>query len=378
MSDSNFIDEIMGIDPAEVVNAFQNSSSNEKSSGNPNVYKTNPKNSVSEDGNYHSRVRVLYNPYDYKRSIVHQARYAMKDENGFFQAISSLSIGNKECPIFKAWKKIWFTKMHDPSDPTKLTEDPSAKAWAKQMFSKSESDWVLIQIIEDENQPELVGQFKLMKLPKAILNRMQAKMNPTDPKKVKQPIMDYLFGPCLEMNVVPGPDDPVHPERKQREIAYDLCDFDTDPQPIIKVDGTQFFTDEELELIDTYNSLNNEYNKAKTQAKKDEAARRKSELVDQIRPLYSKTIDYIRTYGLDPEKECGYKPWNDELALRVNNWITKVLNMVDPSTGASTVNFTTPTKTQEVEPVKQAQTMPAPQVVPSAPAYSETDDDLPF
>ena len=57
-------------------------------------------------------------------------------------------------------------KTQDPSDPSKMIEDQQKKDWARSKFDKSESDWVLVQIIEDENQPELVGSFKVMKLPK--------------------------------------------------------------------------------------------------------------------------------------------------------------------------------------------------------------------
>ena len=95
-------------------------------------------------------------------------------------------------------------------------------------------------------------------------------MHPSpESKKMPQPIMDYLFGPTLTLDVAPGPDDKDHPERKQREISYDLCEFDTDPTPIINVDGTPFFTDEEIELIENYNSLNNAIMKAKTDKAKE-------------------------------------------------------------------------------------------------------------
>ena len=272
-----FIDEVMGFDPSTVVTAFEetNPENGGKKYVNPNIYKTNPANSVSEDGHYHSKVRVLLNPYDIKRSIVHQVRYNMRDDKGFFTAISLLSVGNKECPIFKGWKSLWFAKIANPEDPKQMIEDTEKKEWAKSHFDKNESDWVLVQIIEDENQPELVGQFKVMKIAKAILNRLLAKMNPSDPKKQKQPLMDYIFGPVLDMDVAPGPDDPNQPERKQREISYDLCDFDTDPTPIIKVDGTPLFSDDEIEIIDEYNTANNDMVKAKTAAKAEAAKAKK-------------------------------------------------------------------------------------------------------
>lgn len=103
------------------------------------------------------------------------------------------------------------------------------------MYDKTESQWVLVQILEDENQPELVGKIMVWKLPKAIFNKMTAKMNPSpESKKSPVPVMDYLIGLPLDLDVAPGPDDPKAPERKQREINYDLCDFDTEYAPIIK------------------------------------------------------------------------------------------------------------------------------------------------
>lgn len=335
MAQDNFIDELMGFDPATAVTAFEEKPENENGDGNkkyvnPNIYKTNPANSVSEDGHYHSKVRVLLNPYDIKHSIVHQVRYNMRDERGFFPVISLLSVGNKECPIFKGWKQLWFAKLPDPSDAKKTIEDTTKRDWAKKYFNKTESDWVLVQIIEDENQPELVGQFKVMKIAKAILNRLTAKMNPSDPKKQKQPLMDYIFGPVLEMDVVPGPDDPNAPERKQREVNYDLCDFDTDPMPIIKVDGTPLFTDEEIELVEDYNTANTDMVKAKTPAKAEAAKAKKEELAPQIRPLYAKALDYMKANAINLEMECGYMPWSEELTTRVNAWLDKVLNMIAP------------------------------------------------
>lgn len=370
MDNQNFIDEVMGFDPSTVVTAFEetNTDNGGKKYVNPNIYKTNPANSVSEDGHYHSKVRVLLNPYDIKRSIVHQVRYNMRDEQGFFTANSLLSIGNKECPIFKGWKKLWFAKVADPENPKQMVEDKEKKDWAKSHFDKTESDWVLVQIIEDENQPELVGQFKVMKIAKAILNRLLAKMNPSDPKKQKQPLMDYIFGPVLDMDVAPGPDDPNAPERKQREISYDLCDFDNDPTPIIKVDGTPLFTDEEIELIEEYNSANNDMFKAKTAAKVDAAKKKKADLAPQVRELYSKAVVYVKTCAFDPVIECGYTPWSDELTARVQAWLDKVLAMNEPSSTVPVVQSAPVVKASEEKFTE----------VNENPSTENEEDDLPF
>lgn len=352
---ADFIDDIMGFNPQDL-SAF-----NEPAQTNydQNVYKTNPKNSKSEDGHYHSKLRVIYNAFDIKQSIVPQANYAMSDVDGFFLVRSKLANGDKTCPIFTSWKKLWFSN------------DPEKKEWARKMYEKTESQWVLVQILEDDNFPELVGQFKAMKLPKAIYNKMVAKMNPSpDSKKTPVPIMDYLIGLPLEMDVVPGPDDPKQPERKQREISYDICDFDTEYTPIIKTDGTPLFDDAELELIDSYVTARNDAAKAKTDAKKKAANEAIVKLTPDIKKLYVKAMDYVKSNSIDLVEECGYKEWDDALKARVQRWIDTVAAMKDPKTDTAELankleaDMTAPKTDAPADPFVEAAGLP--------------DDALPF
>lgn len=361
---SNFIDEIMDFNPSnlEVFNEPV------KANYDQNVYKTNPANSKSEDGHYRSKLRVVYNPNNIKRSIVDQATYAMKDADGFFIVRSSLSEGNKECPIFKSWKKLWFSG------------DEVKKNWARAMYEKTESRWVMVQILEDDNQPELVGQFKAMKLPKAIFDKMTAKMNPNpESKKTPVAIMDYLIGLPLEMDVEPGPDDPSNPSRKQREIKYTLCDFDADYAPIIKVDGTPLFSDTELELIDQYNTAVTEILKKKSNAKVEAAMKKKESMANDIRALYQKAMDYVKENSFDLKDECGFKPWDENISVRVQNWIDVVAAMQDPA--VTTVNELKTGNTRVV-PEASNETIEDPFAEmmnqTTAPAATEEDSDLPF
>ena len=313
---TDFIDDVMGFNPNDltIFNAPEATSTNNT------VYRTNPKDSKAEDGHYRCKLRVIYNPNDIKQSIVKQATYAMNDADGFFMVKSALANGDRNCPIFKSWKKLWFS-----GDDTK-------KEWAKKMYDKSESQWCLVQILEDDNRPEMVGQIKVMKLPKAIYVKLEALMNPSpESKKTPVPVMDYIFGRVLEMDVTPGPDDPQHPERKNREIKYDLCSFESDPTPVIKVDGTPFFTDDELELIETYNNARNDLAKDKATAKKKaEAQQILTDNQAAVRELYVKVIAYLKENAIDLVKECAYQPWTDEVTTRVNNWIETVLALKDP------------------------------------------------
>ena len=310
------IDSLMGFDPQNL-EVFQEKP---KQSQNVNVYRTNPKLSKAEDGHYRSKIRVIYNPYNVKSSIVPQATYAMSDTDGFFMVKSMLGNGDRNCPIFKSWKKLWFSG------------DESKKNWARKMYEKNESQWVLVQILEDDNQPELVGQVKVMKLPKSIYTKMEAKMNPSkESKKSPVPVLDWLIGLPLEMDVTPGPDDPKNPERKQREISYDLCEFDTDYAPIVSIDGTPLFTDEEMETIDAYVTARAAVAKAKSEAARTKAEAEVVAKRELVKPLYTKAWDYLKEVQvIDLEKECAYQPWTPEVTARVDNWIAAVVNMVDP------------------------------------------------
>ena len=72
---SQTVDELMGFDPTNL-EVFQEKP---QSNGNPSLYRTNPSLSKSDDGHYRSRVKILYDPKNVKKSIVNQAKYAMTD-----------------------------------------------------------------------------------------------------------------------------------------------------------------------------------------------------------------------------------------------------------------------------------------------------------
>ena len=343
------IDSLMGFDPQNL-DVFQEKP---KAVQNANVYKTNPNLSKAEDGHYRSRIRVIYNPYNVKQSIVKQASYAMSDSDGFFMVKSMLGNDDRNCPIFKSWKKLWFSG------------DERKKEWARKMYEKNESQWVLVQILEDDNQPELVGQIKVMKLPKTIYTKMEALMNPSkESKKSPVPVLDWLIGSALDMDVTPGPDDPSHPERKQREIKYDLCGFDVaDYTPMMKVDGTPLFNDEELEVIEAYVAARAAVAKAKSESARTKAETEVVAKRELVRPLYTKAWDYLKeAQVIDLEKECAYQPWTPEVTARVDNWIAAVLNMTDPKVGMIT---------ESVEQVAE-------EVVEITTTTEVVDDGLPF
>ena len=217
------IDDILGFDPSQL-SVFNEPKSN--SFVDPAIYKPNPKFATSEDGVYRSKVRIILNPLSPKDTIVPQAQYWLRSVDGSRPVFSSLSIGDKNCPIFKAWKSLWYS------------DDEEKKERSREIFQKNETQWVLVQILEDKNQPELVGKFKVMKLAKDIYTKMVDLMNPSaESGKTPYPVADYVVGLELSLVVQPGPDDPKAPERKQREISYTLSSFGS-YAPVIKTDGT--------------------------------------------------------------------------------------------------------------------------------------------
>lgn len=352
----SFIDDIMGFDP-QSLDAFQEPVNNQNYDA--NIYKTNPvKLSKSDDGHYRSRIRIIYNPFNPRKSVVKQENYFIQDIDGSLLVRSKLSNDDRECPIFKSWKTLWFS-----GDDTK-------KEWAKKMYDKSSAQYCLIQVLEDENQPELVGKILAWKMPKTVFTKMSAKMNPaTESKKAPVPVMDYLIGLPLDLDVAPGPDDPSAPERKQREISYDLCEFDSDYAPITKVDGTPLFDESEMDTIDSYVSAKAEVAKAKSAAKKEVALNTINELTESIKALYQKSLDYLKENSFDLEDECGYKEWDEATTKRVERWINTVASMNDPKT-------TLVTEEVKAEPVTSNTT--AESVDPVADMMNMNDPDLPF
>lgn len=348
---TDFIDELMDLNPAQVITAFQEQTT--KSSGNPNIYKTNPLSTnkdVSPDGHYRSKVRILYNPFDKSQSIVKSAHYSFNDADGFFMLDTKLALGDRNCRIFKDWKSLHFDNNPEivaTVDMKGIPTQVNRKQWGDYMFDKTELQYCLIQIIEDDNQPELVGKIMAWKLPKAVFDMLNAKMNPTDKRETPIDIMNYVFGPALKIDVTPGPDDPEHPERKQREIKYSLCSFETESTPIIKITGESFFNDDELDMINDYAEGKRVLTNAKSTAKKKEDATNKCKaLVPALKELMQRAMDYIKENAINLNDEVGYKEPNESQWERYSKWIAIVRQFQNPMTHVES-NMITETKTVE-------------------------------
>ena len=295
-------------------NSQNNNNNGEQRNPDEFLYKTNPKQSTSADGVYRSKVRIILNPKSPENSVVRASQYWLKSATRSLGVVSSLSINDRSCPIFTAFKKLWYSN------------DENQKALAKRIFQKNESLWCIVQILEDDNQPEMVGQFKIMKLAQDIYVKLSDKMNPSpESKRVPYPALDALIGLELNLEVQPGPNDPKDPTRVNREISYSLSQFG-DATPVQGV-----FSEEELELIYEYAEAYDAALNGKTDKKKKEGEEKANSLFPQLAPLYQKAEAYIKeNVKFDLQEEKGYKPWSGYTKDFVEQWLAVVNAGGDP------------------------------------------------
>lgn len=363
--------EILGFDPMSL-SVFNQEETKSSQSFNSNIYRPRPDESKSEDGHYYSTIKIIYNPYDLKHSILEQQSYGLKDHDGWFTVVSSLTINDTNCPIFKAWKKCHYAE--EGSDLWK--QAATVEKGGKGLFDKRFARYVTIQVIKDKNHPELEGKYMFWKLPKSIYDIINAKMNPSkESGKVAIPVMDFLFGRTLDLEVVPGPNDPANPERKARETKY-LGELSEEVVSCVNPDGSPILTDDEQEVLDTYVRAMSKVWRTKDPSDRAEllAEVNAAENTKELRTIYARVLEEIKKHCPNLIEELSYKEWDEATKVRVQKWIDAVLACNNPSAEdtakvnediLNTVGTSVPTPAKTVEPAP---------VLPT----NESDDDLPF
>lgn len=368
--------DVLGFNPQDL---FKNDTESQSSqnAGNGLIYRMRPAESKSEDGIYRATIKVVYNPFDRKHSFLEQQVYAMNDAQGFFSVISSLTLNNEEgknCPIFKAWKKCRYADVNSALWLQQAKKEEGGRA----LFDKRMSRYCVVQILADDNQPNLVGSFKLWKIPSSIYQIIKQKQDPTDPKKAAIPVMDFLFGRSIDIEVKPGPDDKNAPERKTREITY-AGELSEDIVSCINPDGSPILTSAEQDILDEYVDAMKKVWKSKDPAER-------AELLNEVlaepntaefRKIYSRVLEEIKSWAPNLDT-LSYHGWTPEVTARVNAWINTVLSCNDPRTASSvpevaaTVSATQPAPVAPVAPVATVST-PS-----SVSVEADENDDLPF
>lgn len=324
--------EVLGFNPQDLFNN-QTGEGNAQSPANSLIYKTKPSESVSEDGHYRAKIKIIYNPENPKASWLEQQSYGLQDKEGFFNVISSLTVDDKSCPVFTSWKKCHFSEKGTTLYNQALSKDQGGKG----LYDKRFARYVIVQILKDKNQPDLVGSFKLWKLPTSIYTLLQNAMNPSkESGKMPIPVLDYLFGRAITIDVAPGPDDKANPLRKTREITY-TGEISKGAVSCISPDGSPLLNDEDQEILDAYVSKISKAWDMECEDEDDIEERNKlvaevnsSEEYKALLPIYSKVFAQIKEWA--PKLDTlSYKPWSDAVKTRVQNWITVVESGNDPS-----------------------------------------------
>lgn len=358
--------DVLGFDPQDL---FRNDSNENTSNGNSLVYRMRPADSKDEDGIYRATIKVVYNPFDRKHSFLDQQSYGMNDAEGFFSVISSLTLNTEEgknCPIFKAWKKC-----HYSQEGSQLwLQQAKREDGGKQLFDKRSARFCVVQILDDKNQPDLVGSFKLWKIPASVYQIIKQKQDPTDPKKSAIPVMDYLFGRAIDIEVHPGPDDKANPQRKTREITY-TGELSEEVVSCINPDGSPILTSDEQDILENYVESMKKVWKSKDPEERANLMKEvlAEENTAKFRPIYARVLEEIK--GWSPNIDSlSYKEWSPEVAARVQRWIDVVLAGNDPSTASAA-------------PVAvSAEPAPAPAPMQGSEAQvtvsTDSNDDLPF
>lgn len=360
------IDDLLDFDPNDqsVFDTPQTSNANSASSL---FYRPSVKNSVADDKHYRSTIRIIYNPKDFNKSVVERTTYELEDAQGKFWADSLLSLGGaegKNCPIFKAWKALRYSGKPELEVHA---NGPDDQKW----FHNSTKRHVLIQVINDENAPDLNGKFLIWKLPKNVATMLDSKMfKPADPKK-KVFLLDYLIGPSLLLDITPaGSNEPEY------KVDYGSTEFDTEYQPIISTDGSQLFTDEELSTITDYADAKYKVIKAKTPGDVEKGNATIAELKESIKAVLGKALSYVTDNAPDLVVEGGYHPWSESTTNRVNAFIAKAVQGIDPRTPDAAKAV--PSESQMTPPPVASAPVASAPVTPVSETEQAGGNDLPF
>lgn len=344
--------DVLGFDPQDLFKNDANEATKTTNFTNNLIYRMRPadvKEEVDKNHIYRATIKVIYNPFDRKKSFLDQQTYGMNDTKGFFSVISALTLNNEEgknCPIFKAWKKCHFAKQKDgtfksDADRTLWLQQAKEDEGGKALFDKRTARYCIVQILEDKNQPDLVGSFRLWKIPASIYKIIEQKQNPTDEKKAAIPVMDYLFGRAIDIEVTPGPGKPGDVSyTRQVEYSGELSE---DIVSCVNPDGSPLLTSDENEILEAYIESMKKVWKSKDP---DERKALLEEVLAEentaaFRPIYARILDQIKSWAPTFDS-VNYKEWTPDVTARVENWINVVLSGNDPSTvsnigGSSTI-----------------------------------------
>lgn len=187
-----------------------------------------PKAKDTKTGIYEALIRFIPNPRDPKKSLIRKYTYYLINSEGNGKNYDSPStIPGQKCPIQQTYYRL----------------DKSESAVEKNMAKKlnrREQFYVLAQIIDDKENPNLNGKIKVFKFGKKLKAKIDAERNPTYGEKVQM------------FNLFEGKNFHLRLTRQGDFNNYDQCAFLRDSQPI-EIDGVRMTNSKEhLNIIREY------------------------------------------------------------------------------------------------------------------------------
>ncbi len=319
---------ILGFDPASLAVFAQQEK--KTSNFNDDIYRPRPAESKSTDGIYRATIRILYCPYNPVKSIFERQTYGMIDTRGFFQVVSKLTDGDNSCPVFNAWKQCRYS-----DNPALAAQATTKDKGGNGLFDKRFERYVTVQVMDDQNHPELNGKYMFWKLPKAVYEAITMKMHPSEgSNKTSIPVMDILWGRAVYLEVKPGPDDPSAPERKTRETSYAATEVSDDIMACTNPDGSPLLNADEQAAVDKYvAAMKPVWSSRDPQARAEMLEKVNADPnTEKVGKLYLNVIEKVKEFCPDITEVLGYKEWSQETTERVNNWIAVVLAGKNPAT----------------------------------------------
>ena len=179
--------DIFNTNPKEFENKPQSSESN-------NMYK--PKAKDGKGNVYKSYIRFVPNIENPKLPYIHKFVHYLRDEEGDLHVVDSpTTVGKKNDPLTKRFFSL--RNSNNPKDKKKSSD-----------LKRSETNYALIQIVKDDNRPDLAGKIMIFRFGQTIREKLEDMMFPPDDNSdddfVKnEPInvFDPMDAPVFELNI---------------------------------------------------------------------------------------------------------------------------------------------------------------------------------
>jgi len=356
MSDT-VINNLMDFNPSEMDAYAEKVRSNSLE----NFYTPKTSETKSEDKNYYATIRFIPNVNNPKKTIISKTTYNLTDGEGFFSVDSLLTNGDTNCPLFKTWKSLHYGK------------DAILSKLADEVFNKVETHYVLIQVIEDVNHPELNGKFLIWKLPVKIKNKIDNKLKPSVESKKKA---ENVFDPFVGRNLL------LEIRGAKRDTSYEFSEFDTEKSCIIDVNTKEAILNEaDQDVIDKFNKELEKLSKelAKGTITQEEAIAKRVTLngYKRVTELYANISNYIKENIPNLEEETAFVPMNEYIETRVNNFIATVKSGINPKDVIVNNDSQTNNNTASTNNALENMSFNSP-AIEALSEENDPNDDLPF